>query len=253
MSKPLFSIITVCYNSEKTIEQSIQSLMNQSFKDFEYIIIDGGSDDSTLDIINKYRDRITTVVSEKDNGIYDAMNKGITLAKGEIIGLLNSDDWYEPDTLEIISEEYLKSDKKTLFHGLSKLIENEKEGRIFSDHHDVLPTHCIQHPTCFVPKRIYDEYGLFNTTYKVAGDYDFLLRLYLSGVDFKRIERVLVNFRTDGISEGQFSKYEDLAIQYKNNLFGRGKYTLKLMKQVVFHLYQKIVIRNYQRFVLGRK
>ena len=99
---PYFSIITVCYNSEKTIERTITSLRNQSYQNFEYIIIDGGSTDSTLEIIKKNLDVVSILVSEKDEGIYDAMNKGIDLASGEIIGIINSDDWYENDTLENI-------------------------------------------------------------------------------------------------------------------------------------------------------
>jgi glycosyltransferase involved in cell wall biosynthesis len=97
-----FSIITVCYNSEKTIERTITSLRNQTYQNFEYIIIDGGSTDSTLEIIKKNLDVVSILVSEKDEGIYDAMNKGIDLASGEIIGIINSDDWYENDTLENI-------------------------------------------------------------------------------------------------------------------------------------------------------
>lgn len=117
---PVFTIITVCYNSAATIEKTIKSVLGQSFTDFEYIIIDGASTDGTLDIINKYRSGIATVVSEPDKGIYYAMNKGLSLARGRIVGIINSDDWYEPDALELVARAHEQSDGETIFHGLCK-------------------------------------------------------------------------------------------------------------------------------------
>ena len=109
MGNTFFTIITPCFNSEKTIEKTLQSVLNQTYQNFEYIIIDGGSTDDTLSIIESYKEKFAeklTVVSEKDNGIYDAMNKGIQLAKGELVGIVNSDDFYETDALENIVNEY---------------------------------------------------------------------------------------------------------------------------------------------------
>ena len=97
---PLVSIITVCFNSERTIEQTIKSVLNQTYKEIEYIIVDGQSTDGTLDIINKYSSQIAKIVSEPDEGLYHAMNKGISMATGDIVGIINSDDWYEPYTVE---------------------------------------------------------------------------------------------------------------------------------------------------------
>lgn len=229
-SSPLFSIITVCYNAESTIEQTINSVLDQSFKDFEYIIVDGGSTDKTLEIIDRYKEKIDIVISESDDGIYDAMNKGIRQASGKMIGLLNSDDWYEPDALELVANAYKESDGKTIFHGLCKYIDHEKEERILSYHHDVLPLHSIAHPTCFIPMVIYDEFGLYDTSYKIASDYELLLRSYEAGVSFQRIERVLANFRSGGITSQQNSKYEDLAIQLKYGKIDPVKYRLKWLK-----------------------
>ena len=96
MKEPKVSIITVCLNSEKTLEQAIQSVISQTYKNIEYIIVDGASTDGTLDIISKYENKITKWVSEKDQGLYYAMNKGIDMATGDIVGIINSDDWYEP-------------------------------------------------------------------------------------------------------------------------------------------------------------
>ena len=230
LTKPLITIVTVCFNSGQTIEQTIQSVLNQSSQSTEYVIIDGGSTDHTLNIIERYRDRINLIISEPDQGPFDAMNKGIRAAKGEIIGILNSDDWYEPNTLEIIDKEFNKSDGRTVFHGLCKYIDEGNEGKILAYHHDVLPIHSIAHPTCFIPAVLYDEFGLYDTSYKIASDYELLLRFYEEGVTFQRIERVLANFRSGGITSQQDSKYEDLAIQLKYGKIDPVKYRLKRLK-----------------------
>jgi len=228
--KPLFSLITVCFNSVNTIEQTIQSVLSQTCKNVEYIIIDGGSIDGTLKIIDRFREKMDRVIVEPDQGPFDAMNKGIQASKGKLIGILNSDDWYEPDTLEIVAEAYNKSDGKTVFHGLCKYVDDGKEDRILSYHHDVLPMHSIAHPTCFIPATLYKEFGLYDTTYKIASDYELLLRLYEAGVTFHRIERVLANFRSGGITTYQDSKYEDLAIHLKYGKIDPLKYRLKRFK-----------------------
>ena len=113
--EPAFSIITVCLNSEKTVERTINSVLNQTFNDVEYIIIDGGSTDNTLNIIESYEEQITTIISEPDKGLYYAMNKGLALAKGRLIGIINSDDWYEPNTLDLVYQEYLKTGEEAVF------------------------------------------------------------------------------------------------------------------------------------------
>jgi len=227
---PRFSIITVCFNSEKTIERTISSVLEQSYQHIEYIIVDGGSKDDTSDIIGKYRDEIDHVITEPDRGPFDAMNKGIRASSGKLIGILNSDDWYEPDTLEFIADAYAKSDARTVFHGLCKYIDGDTEGKILSYHHEVLPIHSIAHPTCFIPAVLYEEFGLYDTSYKIASDYELLLRLYEAGVNFHRIERVLANFRSGGITSQQDSKYEDLAIQFKYGKIDPIKYKLKRLK-----------------------
>lgn len=252
MTSPLISIVTVCYNAEKTIERTLQSIQEQKYPNIQYIIIDGGSTDRTLEIIDRYRDLVDIYLSEPDDGIYDAMNKGIRLCTGDVIGLLNSDDWYEPDTLEIIAKEYLKSDGKTIFHGLCKMIEDGKEGTILSYHHDVLPYECIVHTSCFLPKKLYENYGLFDASYKISGDYELLLRMYVSGVQFNRLEKILVNFRLGGVSNSLSSKYEDIRIQYHHKQFSRKKFYLKMIKQAVVHAFNVFIIRYYQKYFLRR-
>jgi len=118
------SIITVCLNSEKTIEQTIQSVIEQKDEDLEYIIVDGRSVDKTLHIINKYKNNISLIISESDNGIYDAMNKGISLATGDVIGIINSDDWYEQGTFEGIRNCFLRSDADVVYGKMNLVDEN---------------------------------------------------------------------------------------------------------------------------------
>ncbi len=124
--KPLVSIITVCLNSEKTIEQTIQSVINQTYPNIEYIIIDGKSTDRTLEIIDKYKGKISILVSESDEGIYDAMNKGLKLATGELIGIINSDDWYESDAVETIVNSFLADRNVQVIYGNMDVYDQDK-------------------------------------------------------------------------------------------------------------------------------
>lgn len=199
---PLVSIITICYNSEATIEQTIQQVLAQTYSNIEYIIIDGGSKDSTLRIIDKYKSKISVIVSEPDKGIYDAMNKGINRANGELIGIINSDDWYEVYTVEKVINHYLTlpSASNTVIYGMIRLWKENKEFAIRRFHHNFLHETVIQHPTCFVPKTLYVKYGSFNSKYRIAGDYDLLNRFAENNVVFSNIDVVLANFRIGGAS-----------------------------------------------------
>ena len=119
-SKPLVSIITICRDSEKTISKTIESVKNQTYKNIEYIIIDGKSEDRTIDIIQSYKDNISKIISEKDDGIYDAFNKGMSLAQGQFLGIINSDDVYKTNSLKIISKYIKKNDKIDFIFGSVK-------------------------------------------------------------------------------------------------------------------------------------
>ena len=151
----LVSVITPCYNSEKTIEKTLVCIENQTYKNIEYIIMDGGSKDKTMDIINRHRDKLPKllkVVSESDGGIYDAMNKGIKQASGHLIGIVNSDDWYEPDTIEQVVKHYQKQPYEVVY-GMQRTLLDGKEKLTVIYHHDFLPQQMITHPTCFVTKK----------------------------------------------------------------------------------------------------
>lgn len=214
----LISVITVVFNGSKTLEQTIKSVLGQTYKNIQYIIIDGGSTDGTLDIIEKYRDRLHYFVSEKDNGIYDAMNKGLQVATGELIGIINSDDWYERNAVRGVVDKYLKSGRNEgVFYGFLRILKDEQEFAIRRFHHNFAQHHMIQHPTWFVSKTLYNKLGFFDATFKVAGDFDLLQRFHINDVTFYPIDEVISNFREGGISNYAYriGRREYLFLNYK--------------------------------------
>lgn len=198
------SIITVVYNGAKTLEQTIQSVVNQTYANIEYIIIDGGSTDGTLDIIKKYEKHIAYWISEKDKGLYDAMNKGIKHAKGEIIGMINSDDWYETNAVELIIEAYKNNPDKKIFHGDRFDVQEDETKSIRKFHPSKIKFlyygMTYNHPSMFVKKEVYQQ-RLYNTEMKSLSDYEFVLYWFLRQPQwFFYIPIAYVNYRLDGIS-----------------------------------------------------
>jgi|SaaInl8_200m_RNA_FD_contig_111_262007_length_14866_multi_10_in_0_out_0_12 glycosyltransferase involved in cell wall biosynthesis len=197
--KPLISIITVVYNGEKYLEETILSVINQTYDNVEYIIIDGGSTDGTIDIIKKYNDKIDYWVSEKDDGIYDGMNKGIKLCMGDIIGLINADDWYEKDTISLVIEKYLENNDYDIFHGNINYIDKsqKKYKPKFTYTNMLYKGMSLYHPTCFVKKSLYND-ELFDSNYKLVADYKFIFSMMLKEKNFYYIDKVLANMRAGG-------------------------------------------------------
>jgi len=203
-SHPLVSVITVVLNREKTLEQAIQSVINQGYPNIEYIIIDGGSTDRSVEIIEKYSGRIAYWVSETDNGIYNAMNKGVRMANGDIIGLVNADDFYFPDTIAKVVETFQTEGNIDIVHGNQVTINDYDE---FSHFRIMKPRFSqirskpsIFHPTCFVKKKVYNSIGIFDESYRVVADYDFLLRAVENNSVFHYINHSITGFRSGGIS-----------------------------------------------------
>lgn len=201
---PLVSIITVVYNGEKYLEQTIKSVINQTYKNIEYIIIDGGSTDGTLDIIKKYEQYISYWVSESDEGLYDAMNKGIRLAKGELIGIINSDDWYEENAVELMVDAYLKNPDKNIFHAdrYDVFSNGERKIRKFNPSEFKFKYYGMtyNHPSMFVTKKEYQKH-LYNKKMRSLADYQFVLEAFLNDPNnFFYIDKPIVNYRLGGIS-----------------------------------------------------
>jgi glycosyltransferase involved in cell wall biosynthesis len=198
---PLISIITVVYNGEKYLEQTIESVINQTYKNIEYIIIDGGSTDGTHDIIKKYSENISYFISEPDKGLYDAMNKGINVAKGELIGMINSDDWLEVNAINLIVEIYKDNPTKKVFHGDLFYISNTKVMRKFNPSFIKMKYYGMtyNHPTMYVHRDVYSEFK-YNFQLKVKADYQFVLSCLFRKVPMYYIPEAYVNYRVDGIS-----------------------------------------------------
>lgn len=239
MSEILVTVLTPCYNSGKTIEKTLECIENQTYKNIEYIIIDGGSTDNTLELIEKHRNSLPkelTVVSEKDNGIYDAMNKGICLAKGQLIGIVNSDDSYEEDTIEQVVKHFCGNVHEVIY-GMQRTYFDGKEKAVVIYHHDFLPQQMITHPTCFVTKETYEKFGVFDTQYHSAADYDLMLRYFKSGeVTFTPIYRVLSNFSLGGISSSQIGVRENALVRFRHGYLPTKKYWFILVKSHVYEL-----------------
>ena len=234
------SIITITYNSESTLEQTIQSVVNQSYPDIEYIIVDGKSNDNSLNIIEKYKSHITSIVSEKDAGLYDALNKGIELATGEVIGFLHSDDFYiNNQVIQKYANTFLKTQCDAVYSDLyyvdrtntDSIIRKWKSGKYHptSFKNGWMPPH----PTFFVKKEMYSKYGKFNLDFKSAADYELMLRFILKHkIKIAYLPEYTINMRVGGksnltLKNRVFANLEDRLAWKKNGLKPRF-YTLYL-------------------------
>ncbi|MCK8492299.1 glycosyltransferase [Spirosoma sp. RP8] len=229
MNSVLVSIITVCFNSEKYIEQTIKSVVSQTYGNIEYIIVDGKSTDSTLEIIERYSNKYPHVIkyiSEADTGIYNAMNKGISMSTGELIGIINSDDWYEQTAIEQIINAYCLHGP-AVYHGIQRTYSNDMLVELQCTNSTQLVVKMIEHPTCFLHKSLYLEYGVFDESYHYVGDYELMLRLRKFGVPFIIIESVIANFRQGGASHTAKAIWENYRLWLDLGLLSRSDYVYR--------------------------
>lgn len=205
------TIITVVYNNVDTIKDTIESVLNQSYQDIEYIIIDGNSNDGTRCILNNYKNKITKVISEDDNGIYDAMNKGISIASGDVIGFLNADDLFFSDQcIEKIMVKF--SNEIDVVYGDLVYVNRENTSNLIRywragnfEKRKYKHGWMTPHPSTYIKKKIYDEYGVYDTSFKIAADYELMLRfLYKNNLNVKYVPEVIVRMRTGGVSNSSF-------------------------------------------------
>ncbi|WP_168206043.1 glycosyltransferase family 2 protein [Geobacter sp. FeAm09] len=204
-----FSIITITYNSKTYLDETITSVLSQDGPCLEYIVVDGGSTDGTLDIIKRHAaadDRVRWI-SEPDKGIADAFNKGIGMATGDVVGILNSDDSYAPGALQAVAESAAAHPECDVFHGDMLRFQGDiplfllKPSDVAKNIWHEMP---LNHPATFVTARAYRRVGGFDTSFRVAMDYDLLLRIYTTKGTFHYIERVLANMRYGGESDTRY-------------------------------------------------
>ena len=227
------SIITCSYNAVDTIEETIKSVLSQNYADIEYIIIDGLSNDSTINIIKKYSNKIYKFVSEKDSGIYNAMNKGLEIAMGDVVGFLNADDVYFDEAV-ISNVIKIFEDKKvdSVYGDLIYVSKDDNKIKRYwkSGNFNInnfkrgwMPPH----PSFFVKNDVYEKYGGFNESYQISADYDLMLRLlYKNKISTFYLPKILVKMKTGGISNKISQTFkrlkEDYDIIKKYNLGGFG-------------------------------
>ena len=227
------SVITACFNSVSTIRDTIESVLSQDYSYIEYIIIDGASTDGTTDIINFYKDKISTFISEPDQGIYDALNKGINLATGDIIGFLHADDVYTNNKVISKVVSFLNQTRLDGCYGdlvyvnknnINQIVRYWRSGDYRKQRFKTgwMPPH----PTLFLKKSIYEKYGLFNEKFQISADYEFIIRtLYKNNVTVGYIPEVLVKMRLGGESNRNIKSFirttiEDYKAWKYNDLSG---------------------------------
>ncbi len=227
------SIITVCYNSSQYIRSAIESILIQDYSDIEYIVIDGGSTDNTVSIVQEYADLIAHIVSESDKGIYDAMNKGIALASGDVIGILNSDDFYPNNhILSDVAQRFILNSEMDMLLGNVDFVSAKdlsKPVRFYSSFRfspwklrfGFMPAH----PAAFIKRSAYDKAGLYKLGYKIAADFDMFIRLLLHDkCKYITLNQVMVRMRIGGVSTSGLRSYyvtsKEMMRSFKeNNLF----------------------------------
>lgn len=253
------SIITICYNSEKTIKETIESVLDQRFPNIEYVIKDGGSKDSTLNIINQMSKDNCVVCSRQDTGISDAFNQGIRMSTGDCIGIINSDDILLPDASELVEKAFRENPDVDVVYGNCICFKNElNDGYIFKPNTNLellKSRFYLMHPAIFVKKSAYEKYGLFDCNYRNSMDFELVSRFYFAGAKFKYIDEVLSAFRAGGVSDSSFKRtmIETKRIGIRNgstvldmNLFVCRQY----IRRAVLKILNMLKIENQLRYLL---
>ena len=205
LTSPKISIITPSYKQGRFIEETIRSIIDQTYKNFEIIIIDGGSTDETISVIKKYESYISHWVSEKDSGQSEAINKGLKVATGEIVTWLNSDDYYQPNTLEIIASQFAANPDISIIHGKSVFFGEKRKDEIIGLDEDIplyeyLPFMRFPQPSSFYRKTVFDSVSITNNLH-YAMDFELLVKALLLGFKIKRVDNILSHYRIHSSSK----------------------------------------------------
>jgi glycosyltransferase involved in cell wall biosynthesis len=241
--QPKVSIITVVLNDVKHIANSIESVLSQEYPNIEYIIIDGGSSDGTIEIINNYKDNVKIFISEPDKGIYEALNKGIILSNGDYVGILNSGDLYSNS--KVVSNFMDKISKRNAEICFSDMvIVDEKTDIVLRYYMASYFKRCLfrtgwmpPHPTCFIKKSLFKEFGLYSTDYKIAGDFDLLVRFFYGRqINWAYLSQVTVRMISGGISNSGIKSKKQISYEIRKSLKSnkiRSSYMLQLIRYLI--------------------
>lgn len=244
------SLITVTYNSAETLEDTLQSVFSQTYSNIEYIVVDGGSKDGTLAIIEKYRSKIHKYISEKDNGLYDALNKGITMAEGDIIGILHSDDFYIHERVleKVVTK--MQAEKADGLYADLYYVDKQNTDRIIRKWKSktyssgaFLNSWMPPHPTFFVRKQVYTQFGTFNLKLKSAADYELMLRfIHKHHIKLTYLPEFIVKMRVGGKSNSSLKN------RWKANREDREAWRMNGLKPRFYTLILKPLLKLFQFF-----
>lgn len=250
------SIITTCFNREKTIRYSIESVLSQDYQNIEYILVDGASTDKSVEIINEYKEKIATFISEPDKGMYEAINKGIRLATGDIVGLLHSDDiLYASNTISHIVKRFEETDSELVYgnglfvdcKNINKITRQWISGKYYKN--KVKKGWLPLHPTVYMRKSCFAQIGYYDESFKIAADSDFLVRcLYKSNFKISYLDEYIVRMRMGGASTSfnkTIIKWKEDMRMYKNNGFNPYiSLPLKVLSKIPQFIHAKLKLRK---------
>ena len=248
------SIITVVWNNKETIKDSISSVLNQTYSNIEYIVVDGSSSDGTIDIVQGYGDRISHFISEPDEGIYDALNKGIELASGDVIGILHSDDLFSDrfvvsDMMErmvVENAEIAFSDMVIVDNSMTKVLRHYMASYFSPWMFKIgwMPPH----PTCFIKKSLFDEFGMYSTDYKIAGDFDLLVRFFYGRkIRWSYLDQITIKMSAGGVSNSGWQSKRLIFNEISRSLKSNGIWSLSIFQSI------RYLIRLIEVFIKPKK
>ena len=254
--RPLVSVVTVVFNGEKYLEETIQSVINQTYKNIEYIIIDGGSTDGTLDIIRKYEDKIAYWVSERDRGIYDAMNKGVMASNGDWINFMNAGDrFYSNHTIEdIFATSYLGCD--IIFGDLMLDYGSFTRTQKAYDINSLWKGMIFSHQSCFISSELHKK-KLYSLDYSIGADFDFFYSSYLEGTKFEYIPKAISIMNTNGLCDTNrldtISQWSSVVAKYDNTFITALYYKYQYFDQLSRKCIKKILPQSIIRIIQSNR
>ncbi|OHB97750.1 MAG: hypothetical protein A2W74_10090 [Planctomycetes bacterium RIFCSPLOWO2_12_38_17] len=247
------SVIIPTFNSAKTVEDTIKSIISQNWPDIQVIIQDGGSTDGTKDIVDRYPVAMFGWDATPDNGIYDAMNKGINRATGEVVAILNSDDVWLPGTLKRVAEVFSRNPDVGIVSGSIEVWEDLPNGARVVLKSSLLHLRTgmtIQHPATFVRRNVYERVGLFNTCYRIGADYDFVLRCLEANIPCIILNDILVRMRAGGKGGSTFN-FDDWTIRRSHKLSSVINETCICANSFAQYLTRQVVLKIFGRKILS--